>query len=192
MLTTARRGGAGRALALMAGSVLSACGEKSETVRDEYAGMNGGFEVTRSGVPVNWIVYTPKTIPDGDYDLVVDSADYHGGKQSLRFVVREASSDGGWRSPGFSQEFPATPGQTYKVGFWVKNQGAEFLARVGGVSAFDSEYETIVRSSDPIGSWRRFEHEYKVPLDFNKLRFELNVLRAGTFWIDDVTVERTS
>ena len=175
-------------LAVIASSLLCGCIKRSESVLDESAGMNGGFEITQSGLPVNWLVYTPKTIPTGDYDLIIDTVEYLAGKQSLKFVVRECSPDGGWRSPGFSKEYNATPGTSYTVGFWVKNDGAEFLAKIGGVSATQGRYETIVRSSETITTWKRYEHEYTMPPEFDRIRFELNILRPGTFWIDEVTI----
>jgi hypothetical protein len=160
----------------------------SESVLDDSVGMNGGFEITESGLPVNWLVYTPATIPTGDYDLVIDTVEYKGGKQSLKFEVRDCSSVGGWRSPGFSKEYDATAGTTYTVGLWVKNDGAAFLAKVGGVSAFEGEYEMIVQSSDTISTWRHYEHAYTMPAEFDRLRLEVNVLGPGTFWIDEVTI----
>ncbi len=45
------------------------------------------------------------------------------------------SPTGGWHSPGLSQEYKAIPGETYMVSFWVKNDGSEFVVRIGGVSA---------------------------------------------------------
>lgn len=165
------------------------CTNMSELIEDESAGLNGGFEVTESGIPVNWLVYTPSTIPSGDYDLIIDVEDPRSGSQSLKFVVRECSSGGGWHSPGFSRQFDATPGATYKVGLWVENDGAEFQARVGGVSATEGEYEIIVRSRETIAEWRHYEYEYAMPAEYDQLRFELNVLRPGTFRVDDVTIE---
>lgn len=176
------------ALAVSAISLLCGCNKNSESVLDESAGMNGGFEIARSGLPVNWIVYTPKTIQAGDYDLIIDTVEHQAGKQSLKFVVRECSSDGGWHSPGISKEYEATPGTIYTVGFWVKNNGAEFVARIGAVTAFKGQYESIVRSRDTITTWKHYEHEYTMPPGFDRLRFELNILRPGTFWVDEVTV----
>ena len=183
--------GSGNVVAAVAGvaiALISGCTNMSESVLDESAGMNGSFEVVRSGLPVNWFVYTPKTIPTGDYDLVIDTTEHQGGRQSLKFAVRQCSPEGGWHSPGFSREYDATPGASVSVGFWVKHNGAEFLAKVGAVAADEIRYETVVRSSAPIDSWQHFEHVYTMPQGFNKVRFELNVLRPGTFWIDDVTI----
>ena len=169
-------------------AAVSACADMSELIEDSSAGLNGGFEVVESGLPVNWLVYTPTTIPTGDYDLVIDTEEQHSGDQSLKFVVRECSSDGGWHSPGFSRQFEATPGATYTVAFWARNDGAEFHARIGGVSAKEGEYETIVRSTESLGEWTRFEHVYTLSADYDQLRFELSILQPGTFWIDDVTI----
>ncbi len=174
--------------AALAGSLVLGCDRLSESVSDESAGMNGGFEITRNGLPVNWLVYTPATIPSGDYDLVIDTVDYREGKQSLKFVVRECSPTGGWHSPGFSQEFEAEAGTTYRVGVWVKNQGSRFRAKVGGVSAFEGEYATIVESSDSLPDWRHYEHSFVMPEEFDRLRLEVNVLSPGTFWIDDIRI----
>src|SRR5712692_3845801 len=116
----------------------------SETFVDKAAGMNGSFEVTKSGLPVNWHFYTKKTVPSGDFDILIDTKEFKDGKQSLKFAVRACSGTGGRLSPGFSQEFEAKPGETYKVSFWVKNDGSEFIVRVGGVSAFKGEYKTVV------------------------------------------------
>lgn len=168
--------------------LLAGCRPLSESVIDESAGFNGGFEVTQNGLPVNWLVYTPRTIPTGDYDLIIDTVEYKAGKQSLKFLVRDCSRDGGNRSPGFSKEYRASPAATYTVGFWVKNEGAEFRARIGGVSAEEGHYETIVQLAEDIPTWRYYEREYTMPSEFDRIRFELNVLRPGTFWIDEVTI----
>lgn len=185
---TIRTGSVVAALTVAAGSLLCGCNKMSESVLDESAGMNGGFEIVKSGLPVNWLVYTPKTLPTGDYDLIIDTAEYQAGKQSLKFLVRQCSPDGGRHSPGFSNEYHATPGTRYMVGFWVKNDGAEFLAKIGGVTATQGRYETIVRSSETIATWKHYEREYTMPQGFDRIRFELNVLRPGTFWVDEVTI----
>lgn len=164
--------------------------EMSEQVKDEDAGMNGSFEVTESGMPVNWLLYTSKTVPDGDFDIIIDTTEYQDGKQSLKFLVRECSPTGGWHSPGFSQQFDANPGEIYNVSFWVRNEGSEFSLKVGGVSAFEGEYETIVKSKETFESWQFYETNYTIPEKMESLRIEVNILQAGTFWIDDIKIDR--
>lgn len=172
--------------------VLGACTTMSRCEYDPTVGMNGGFEVSRSGLPVNWLIYAPDTIPSGDYELILDDQEYHSGSKALKFVVRQCSSTGGWHSPGFCNEFEASPGATYAISFWVKSDGAVLTARVGGVSAFDGEYETIVRTAAKLETWTLYQHDYAMPERFDTLRFEFNVLGPGTVWIDDVEISGIS
>lgn len=166
-----------------------ACAPLSETTVDPTTGVNGSFETTKAGLPVNWIIYTPKTVPAGDFDVVVDTVQFKDGRQSLKFLVRKPSPNGGRLSPGLSQVFKGSPGQTFKVSFWAKNEGCEFLARVGGVAAKTGVYDTIVKSNETTADWRQFEHTYTIPPQMNALRLELNVLQPGTLWIDDIRIE---
>ena len=170
--------------------LLSACKPMSETVYDSEAGLNGSFEITKTGLPVNWLLYTPATVENSDFDLIIDSSESKDGKQSLKFLVRECSVVGERLSPGFCKEYEAIPGESYTVGFWVKNDGSEFYVKIGGVSAFDGHYETIVRSREQIDSWKYFNFEYQMPQEakFNRLRFAMNVLSKGSFWIDDIRI----
>ena len=177
-------------LTILASVLLGGCSRFSESIRDKTAGMNGSFEVTKSGFPVNWLVYTPKTIKTGDYDLIIDTTEYKDGKQSLKFLVRECSSRGGWLSPGLAQEYKAIPGETYRVSFWAKNDGSEFVATVSGVSDKGGEDETMVRSKETMDTWQQFEKTYTIPPKMTAIRFEMNILQPGTFWIDDIKIER--
>lgn len=178
-------------LAIIQATLIGCFDKMSETIHDESTGFNGSFEVTKSGLPVNWIIYAPTTIPTGSYDLIIDTTEYKDGKQSLRFLVHECSATGGWHSPGISQEYSASPGNTYKVSFWFKNEGSEFRVKVGGVSAFEGQYDTAVESKESIPDWKMFEYDYKMPMEFETIRFELNVLKPGSFWIDDIKIEET-
>ena len=184
----------GLLVATLASVFLSGCSKMSETIRDENAGMNGSFEWTKSGLPVNWRLYTPNTVPTGDFDLIIDQTESKEGTQSLKFVVRECSATGGWHSPGLSKEYHAVPGETYRVSFWIKNEGCEYFIRIGGVSAFDGQYETIVKSRESTNTWKHFEHDYKMPTEkeFDRVRFGMSILQPGSFWIDDIRIEGTS
>lgn len=161
----------------------------SERFEDMHSGMNGGFEHAISGLPANWLLYTPKTVPEGDFEIVIDTSEYTEGRQSLKFVVRQCTPDGGWHSPGFCNEFAAQPGTTYRVSFWVKNNESTFIVRIGGISSTTGQYETIVKSDELIDSWKLFEYNYTIPEKMNSIRFELSILQPGIFWIDDVRIE---
>ena len=70
----------------------------------------------------------------GSYELLFDRGDFKEGEQSLHFRVHECSAEGGWGSPGITQEYPVPPGD-YVVGFWIKNDGCDYVASAGGVAA---------------------------------------------------------
>lgn len=166
-----------------------ACGPLSEEVQNPTAGMNGGFEHVQAGLPVNWIVYSPATIPSGRYQLLFDTADFKEGLQSLRFRVEECSASGGWRSPGITQEFEARSGTDYSISFWIKSQDSEWKVSYGGVTAKTGAYETVTSTDVPAGEWHHVERIYRVPAQFDRLRFELSITSPGNVWIDDFEIE---
>jgi hypothetical protein len=160
----------------------------SEQITDDRAGLNGGFEFAQSGLPVNWLMYTPKTVPEGDFMIVLDTVDFTEGKQSLKFVVNACSSNGGWHSPGFCKEFPADPGTRWKISFRIKNSDSRFLIRIGGVGSSSGKYETIIHSGEKMDTWQEIDYRYTIPEKMNRLRIEVSILEPGIFWIDDIRI----
>ena len=181
---------AGFTAAILSLIIVGGCSPMSKTYYDATAGINGSFEVTKSGLPVNWLLYTTETVKNADFDLIIDTSEFKEGKQSLKLLVRECSATGGWHSPGFCKEYKAVPGDSYVVSFWVKNSRSKFFIQIGGVSAFDGKYETIVKSSEETDTWKYFEHTYMMPTEakFDRLRFELSILSKGSFWIDGINI----
>ena len=165
----------------------------SEKETDNSAGLNGGFEIAKNGLPVNWLMYTENTVPEADFTIELDQDVFIEGKQSLKFDVKECSSTGGWHSPGFTNEFfdvGKFEGEVvYKLSFWVKNDGATFRVAAGGVAEKEGEMKTLIEGNDKIDEWKLLEYEIAVPKD-KRLRLELNILKPGTFWIDDVKIEK--
>jgi hypothetical protein len=184
----------GTAFALILITLLSivslGCAKMSESIRKPSAGMNGGFEHTKSDLPVNWIVYSPSTIPTGNYELSFDTEDFKEGKQSLKFLVHECSATGGRHSPGITQEYPAKPGESYLVSYWVKNDGCSYTVIAGGVDAKTGHYETIDSSPGRTQAWKFVKHEFKLPRKYKRVRFELSIRSPGRLWIDDVKIEQ--
>lgn len=170
----------------------AACGPLSESARAPDAGLNGGFEVVRDGLPAEWIVYTPATVPDAEFELVLDESERREGARALRFDVSACGDEGGWRSPGLSREFAVEPGATYDVSFQVKSEGSRWSAAWGGVDAKTSAYDVTDDSNCEEGEWRRVEARYTVPERYERLRFQFNVLSPGRLWIDDVRIERVA
>ena len=47
--------------------VVIGCNQMSEIEIDTSAELNGGFEISKNGLPVNWLMYTQNTVPDGKF-----------------------------------------------------------------------------------------------------------------------------
>lgn len=175
--------------------ILGSCNQMSEQIKDEFAGMNGGFEVAKNGIPINWLMYTPNTVKDADFKIVLDNEVYKEGRQSLRFDVVKCSSIGGRFSPGFTNEFFESgkfEGESsYKLSFWVKNDGSAFRISAGGVSAKKGNMTILIDEDKQISDWKHLEYQIDIPKN-NWLRLELNVLEPGTFWIDDIQIDKES
>ena len=169
--------------------LLGSCKQMSEQVQDKSAGINGGFEVSKDGLPVNWLMYTPNTVPDSDFRIVLDKSIFKEGKQSLKFEVKKCSSIGGWISPGFTNEFFDNREGHYKVSFWIKNEGTEFNISAGGVSAKEGNMTTLIKGIEPVNEWKLLEYKVDVLKD-QWLRIQLNILQPGSFWIDDIRIEK--
>ncbi|MBS1271957.1 MAG: hypothetical protein MAGBODY4_01093 [Candidatus Marinimicrobia bacterium] len=165
----------------------------SEQIKDKSAGLNGGFEVSKNGLPVNWLMYTPNTVPNSDFKIILDNEEYKEGKQSLRFDVKECEDIGGWHSPGFTNEFFVAgkyEGHArYKISFWIKNNGTKFQITAGGVESKGGEMTPLIEGDEEISDWKLFEDEIEVPQE-RWLRMQLNILQPGTFWIDDIRIEK--
>jgi hypothetical protein len=168
--------------------LVSCMKEMSESIRDESAGLNGGFEKTKNNLPLNWLVYTQNTTGDGDFTILIDSVKAAEGKRCLHFAVIDCSNKGGRFSPGISTEIKAQAGNTYKITCKIKNQGAAFCIRLSGVNAFESSTGPELRSAETIPEWRDIELEYTPAKNMEKLRLEVNVLGAGDFWIDGIQI----
>jgi hypothetical protein len=169
---------------------LTSCILFSESVNKESAGLNGGFETTEKGLAVNWLIYTKKTTGFGDFEIITDTSAFKEGKQSLKFQVMSCSDKGDRFSPGIAQEIEAKAGEIYKVSFWIKNSGCRFYYKIRGVSAKQGVEVPMLINAEKIDDWKLIENQYTIPQGMNRLRFELNVLSPGNFWIDDVNIEK--
>ncbi len=171
---------------------LLGCTNMSETEKDSTAGINGGFEITKNGLPVNWLMYTSNTVPDSQFKISFDQEEFKEGKQSLRFDVDQCSSIGGRYSPGFTNEFfeiaHKNGFENCKLSFWIKNKGAKYRISAGGVSPHKGNMKTLVESDSSLLEWKYIEYQIEIPKGMH-LRMEFNILEPGTVWIDDVKIE---
>lgn len=172
---------------------LLACQQMSEKETDKSVGLNGGFEISKNNLPVNWLMYSPKTVPNADFEIVLDQNNFKEGKQSLRFDVKTCSSSGGWGSPGFTNEFfdvgKFEGDAIYKISFWIKNNGTKFRVNAGTVTPMEGDMKVLIERDEEIEDWKYFEYKINVPKG-GHLRMELNVLKSGTLWIDDVQITK--
>ena len=173
--------------------LLTGCQQFSETEIDSSAGLNGGFEISKNKLPVNWAMYTPNTVPDANFKIELDKENFVEGKQSLKFEVTKCKDIGGWLSPGFTNQFHeigSFKGKgTYKVSFWIMNKESKFRISAGGVSPKLGEMNTLLEGDSNITEWQLQEFNIDIPKDM-ELRLELNILKSGTFWIDNIQVEK--
>ena len=186
--TAIRRAALGSSI-LLTTLVWPGCARMSEFIRKPSVGMNGGFEHTEAGLPVNWIVYSPSTIPTGNYELSFDKVEFREGKQAMRFIVDECSPTGGRHSPGITQEYRAKPGTSYKISFWIKNKGCDYVVSAGGVDTKTGQLKTVDSSQQSTSTWKFVTHELSLPRQFRRIRFELSIRSSGILWIDDVRIE---
>ena len=79
--------------------------------------------------------------------------------------------------------------ETYRLSLWIKNDGTKFNISGGGVSAFESDMITLIEDDEQISEWRLLNFEIDVQKE-KWLRMQLNILKPGTFWIDDIRIEK--
>ena len=169
---------------------IAGCRAMSERVMREGAGLNGGFETVEGKLPVNWLLYTPDTVPEADFTVDVDGTRAFEGSRSLHFTVKHCLAEGGWHSPGCATEQPVTAGERYRVSLRVLNTGALCSLSAGAVSAFKGGMVTLALPADTQGQWVEVHTDVQVPKGRKTLRAELNVRSAGEVWFDQVRIER--
>lgn len=160
----------------------------SEFIENPAAGHNGGFEDHVDGMPTQWQLYTPATVPNSDFDLILDESEANEGRYSLHFNIRTCKRSGGWGSPGLAKEWFQPAGSRFRLRFQVKAIDCEWNARVGGVAPKEGEWQPLnVASAD--GDWQGYQFDLQQPPQFSTARFELSILSPGKFWIDGFQVE---
>ncbi len=158
---------------------------------DPSAGFNGSFEKSKHGLPLNWHFYTSEEY-EQSYNVILETESAKEGKQSLKFNIKSIDTlklHEEMLAPGMFGLTDAEIGDKYKVSFWLKNQGSKFNIHVGN-QFFGLFAETILETDDNITDWTYFEYEYTIPESNPSICFGLNFISPGTFWIDDVRIEK--
>ena len=175
---------------IVASFMLSSC-LYTKTPRNPEAELNLGFEYSKNGLPVNWILYDP---PGFDYSISLDTSSPKEGRQSLRFDIHKSSEKGRVNFTGFTNEFPALTkgGGRYRLSFWIKNSGLQYRIYAGGTKAKESVGNPFVREeAATLPDWKKIEIETTIPADM-WLRFEIQLKGKGSFEIDQVEIEKLS
>ena len=131
---------------------------------------------------------------NGDVEVSLDTVDAVEGDQSLKFAVHRVDGPG-WRSAGLFQVRPAKSNRSYKVSFWLKNQGCESSLLIRSTKPKESPIvarKVLGEEETGTNTWRRFEYFYTVPDTYDNIRFELGITQPGTLWIDDVRIEEVA
>ena len=102
---------------------------------------------------------------------------------SEKVVDQSAGLNGGFEAGKFKGE------DRYKLSLWIKNIGTKYSISAGGVEDLKGDMKTLLEGHEQIDDWNLFEYEINMPKE-RWLRMELNILQPGTFWIDDIKVEK--
>ena len=166
---------------------LASC-QMSESVIQSNVGLNGGFEHVKNGLPINWYVYNQN---QSEFKITFDTVVFKRGKQSIKFDVKKCTGEKGRFSPGMTQELKVTPNQTYQISCWIKNEGATFDFNVRSVNEKNAVLAKNWTHSMLNNEWNELTFTYQIPQDMNKIQLELNILKPGLVWIDEVKVEKS-
>jgi hypothetical protein len=155
--------------------------------RNATAGLNGSFEITEAGYPVNWAFF-PNPEADSTLRVVLDSSQVVEGNHSLMIVVRPSE-----RLPALrSSQVPVQPGKSYRLGISFMNQGCSL--KVNRI-VLDASGKTVRRRDfiiDTSGSsteWHTFEENLAVAQDEAQVMLVIIIRGPGTLWLDGVDLE---
>lgn len=167
--------------------LLVSCQSNELSKPNNESGLNGGFETTDSGYPVNWAFFlNPES--DDFVRISVDTTKAQEGKQSLELATDQSEKTVGFRS----LRVPVQPGKTYNISFAIQNDGCALKVRriVQDTSGTDNRRtEIIVETSSPTSDWETFEETLVVSDGEANVVLVFLVDGPGTLWFDNVQVE---
>jgi len=173
------------AATLGAACVLAAACQSDELLeRNGTAGLNGSFEITQAGYPVNWAFF-PNPEADSTLRVVFDSNQVVEGSHSLKLVVRPSDKLPALRS----SQVAVQPGKKYRFRLSFRNEGCSLKvnrivqdASGKTVRRQDFIIDTSVSSTD----WETFEETLSVAQDEAQVLLVIIIAGSGTVWLDNV------
>jgi hypothetical protein len=159
--------------------------------RESTVGLNGSFEITDSGYPVNWELF-PNPETNSALQVLVDTTYVVEGNQSIKLVAREIDNIVGIRS----QQVHAQSGKTYRVSLSVKLSGCSVWVRRCTQDAHSVPVNLrLARVTEDLrstGEWQRFEEIVTISERETSISVGLSVIGSGTVWCDDVRIEEVA
>ncbi|MEO5859746.1 MAG: tetratricopeptide repeat protein [Pyrinomonadaceae bacterium] len=156
---------------------------------------NGDFELpimsSERGLKFDWTLARL----DGKIDASTDTSTTHGGRRSLKFVIR------GYAKPGFNtlaQAIAVSPGTRYRLSFWLRTENLR-----GGslptIEVRDAKGDSMLASSPAFGfgttEWQQIGFEFRQPSDSDGIYLVSSrepcpedCPLLGTFWLDDFSL----
>jgi len=174
-------------LLAMAALILSSCGSHELFRSGSSSYLNGGFELTDDGYPVNW-AFGPNPKTTDSFSVFLDTEVHIAGTQSLRIESSAASATKVIRS----QRIPVSGGTTYRVAFSAMTEGCTLRVRR---TVMDSSGTTNMRADEiavPKGTvegWQYFGEALAIAPGEAKVFLTFLVDGVGTLWCDAVTIE---
>ena len=177
------------ALGLMVSFLLISCQGNELFKLNEEVGLNGSFETTDAGYPVNWAFF-PNPESGDLFSVSVDQAKAQQGEQSVKLTADQGETIVGLRS----RRIPVEPGKTYQISFAVQNDGCELQVRriVQDGSGTDNRRSDIIVDTAAVSSdWEIFEETLLISEGEKSVVLVFLAKGPGTIWVDNVQVEET-
>ncbi len=174
-------------MTLAIGLLITSCGSNELSWSDSAAGLNGSFEVTNSGYPVNWAFF-PNPETNDAFHVFVDTSQAVDGEQSVKLITTAGGNGPGLRS----QRVRIQAGETYRIGFSVKLNGCSVSVRrvvQNRLGVTNMRSDIIAEASPSTDEWQRFEAILSVRDGEANVFLIFLIVGSGTMWCDDVRIE---
>ena len=172
---------------IIIGLFLVSCQSNELSKVAEEAGLNGSFETTDSGYPVNWAFF-PNPESDDSCQISVETTKAEEGEQSLKLTTNQSEKTVGFRS----RRVPVEPGKTYQISFAIQNDGCNLKVRriIQDKSGTDNRRsEIIVNTSSVSADWETFTEMLVVQEGERHVVLVFLVDGPCSLWVDNVQVE---
>ena len=144
--------------------------------------LNGSFE---SGLSTNWFTQVSSTAPTAA-TITLDNTTAQDGTNSMKVVVTTPGPNT-YSIQAVNDAFAgaAAAGQTYKVSFWAKGAGSVILVLQG------TQYEGATTFTTT-STWAQYSTTVTLPATETAPQVRFNFSAAGTYNIDNITVNSTT